>query len=159
MRGRRAVPVIFASAMMLVCCALASAAQPKPDGVYKGSEAGCKAPTGLSCVFSFRVSASGKTMRFDGTENVVGAWRCKGGGGEAILGPYKKPMQGQPIPLLTISSNGTFQGTQAFGPASGHGMVVASGHFTGTGTTATIKFTLDPGPHVCVNGPASLSSD
>ncbi len=97
-------------------------------------------------------------MGFVAKHNVIGAWRCHGGGGEAILGPYKKPLQGQPVPSVTIGTNGSFTGKQAFGSGHGKGSVVAAGRFTGTGTTATIEFTLDPGPHSCVNGPVDLTS-
>jgi len=138
--------------------ASALAASPKAGGLYQGTELGCSAASpGYTCVFLFRVSSNGRSMRFVATHNVTGAWACHGGGGEAILGPYTKPLHGQPVPLLSIGADGTFTGKQTFGSGQAKGSVSASGRFTGTGTTATITFTLDPGPRSCVNGPVKLS--
>ncbi len=151
--------IILAMALLVaVGAGAAFAVQPKAGGLYKGTELGCTAQAGFTCVFLFRVNASGRSMSFVAKHDVIGLWSCKGGGGEAILGPYTKPMQGQPVPPVTIGTNGAFTGTQTFGSGQAKGSVVASGRFTGTGTTATITFTLNPGPHSCVNGPVDLGS-
>ena len=145
--------------LLATAASAAFSAQPKPGALYKGSEPHCTTtPPGATCTFVFRVSTNGRSMKFAGTQNVVGTWACKGGGGEAILGPFEKPLQGQPVPLLTIGVNGTFTGTQSFGSGQAKGSIVATGRFTATGTTATITFTLDPGPHSCMNGPVSLTA-
>jgi hypothetical protein len=162
-QGRRSWVSIATRTGVLVGVLLATgttaafAAAPKPGGLYRGSEPHCAASAGFTCEFLFRVSANGRSMSFVATHNVSGVWACNGGGGEAVLGPYKKPLQGQPVPAITIAPTGTFTGKQSFGSGQGKGSVVASGRFTGTGTTATIEFTLDPGSHSCVNGPLNLS--
>jgi hypothetical protein len=156
--ARIAVAVGIAT-LLATAASGAISAQPKPGALYKGSEPHCTTtPPGATCTFVFRVSTNGRSMKFAGTQNVVGAWACNGGGGEAVLGPFKKPLQGQPVPLLTIGANGTFTGTQSFGSGQAKGSVVATGRFSGTGTTATIKFTLNPGAHSCVNGPVTLTA-
>jgi hypothetical protein len=130
-------------------------------GVYQGSgiPGHCAAPKGLSCTLVFRVSGDGRTMSFVSKRDVIGAWGCHGGGGEAILGTKKNPYgPGTPVPLLRIHANGTFRGSARFGPTGKQGTVVATGGFTGSGRTASIKFTLDPGPHSCVNGPLKLTA-
>ena len=152
---------IALATVLLVVAAGAGAAfavQPKPDGLYKGTEPSCTVHAGFTCVFLFRVSPNGRSMSFVAKHNVSGVWACKGGGGEAVLGPYTKPIQGQPVPLVAIGTDGAFAGKQTFGSGQGEGSVVASGRFTGTGTTATIEFTLNPGPHSCVTGPVDLTS-
>ncbi len=143
--------------LALIGASVAFAVQPKADAVYKGTEPGCKSQPGYTCAFLFRVSANGGTMTFVAGHNVVGMWRCNGGGGEAILGPYKKPAQGQPVPSVRIAPNGTFTGTQAFGSGQARGSVVATGRFNATRTSGTIEFTLNPGSRACVTGPVNLS--
>jgi hypothetical protein len=143
--------------LLLVTATAAFAVVPKAAGLYKGTEPGCAPEAGYTCVFLFRVSPNGRSMTFVAKHNVIGAWVCKGGGGEAILGPYKKPEEGQPVPSLTIGTNGTFAGKQTFGSGQAKGSVVATGRFTGTGTAATIEFTVNPGPHSCTNGPIKLT--
>src|SRR5579862_366775 len=96
--------VMIAALFALAASTAAFAAEPKPGALYKGVEPHCaKPPSGATCTFLFRVSANGRTMKFAATENVVSTWACHGGGGEAVLGPFKKPFQGQPVPLVTIS--------------------------------------------------------
>src|SRR5580704_16228066 len=94
--------IVVATAVLLVAAggSVASAAQPKPGGLYTGMEPGCTAHQGFTCAFLFRVSSSGRSMTFAAAHNVVGAWACKGGGGEAVLGPSTTPLQGQPVPKL-----------------------------------------------------------
>ena len=153
--------VAMLAAIPLVGAAAASAPQPKPNAVYTGSETRgkCAAPKGLACTFVFHVSPDGRTMRFVSEKDVIGAWACHGGGGEVIFGTNKSPDgPGTPVPLLRIQTNGAFRGSTRYG-ASGHrGTVVATGAFTGSGRTARIKFTLDPGAHSCVNGPLGLTA-
>ena len=148
-------------AIPLVGAGAALAANPMPGGVYEGSGilGHCAAPRGLSCSLVFRVSGDGRTMRFVSRKDVIGAWGCHLGGGEAILGTHKNPYApGTPVPLLRIRANGTFRGSAQFGPAGKRGTLVATGGFTGSGRTASIKFTLDPGPHSCVIGPLKLTA-
>ena len=153
--------VAMVAAITLVGAAAASAPQPKPNAVYTGSETRgkCAAPKGLACTFVFHVSRDGLTMRFVSKKDVIGAWACHGGGGEVIFGTNKSPDgPGTPVPLLRIQTNGAFRGSTRYG-ASGHqGTVVAAGAFTGSGRTARIKFTLDPGAHSCMNGPLELTA-
>lgn len=151
---------IFSTVLLLasgVGATAASAAQPKLGGLYEGTEPHCTAQTGFTCMFVFRVSANGRSMSFAAKENVVGVWACHGGGGEAVLGPYKKPLQGQPVPPVSITSTGQISGKQTFGSAEAKGTIVASGRFTGTGTTASLEFTMNPGSRSCTNGPISLT--
>ncbi len=96
---------MFSVAMRTVCLpvflllvtgpAVAFAAQPKAGGLYKGSELGCTAQPGYTCLFLFRVSTNGQSMTFVAKHNVPGLWERKGGGGEAILGPYKSRYKGK----------------------------------------------------------------
>ena len=110
--------VALATTLLLVAgWTAAFAASPKAGGLYQGTESGCTtAPTGYTCVFLFRVSPNGGSMSFVAKHNVIGAWACNGGGGEAILGPYKKPLQGQPVPSVTINAHGTFTGSRLLAP-------------------------------------------
>jgi hypothetical protein len=163
-RWRRSVlrcGVTTVAAISLVSATAALAASPKPGATYMGSETNCAAPKGLSCRFVFRVSRNGLTMRFVSRKDVAGAWACHGGGGEAIFGTNKSPDgPGAPVPLLRIHVNGTFRGSVRYGGPSGHrGTVVAAGEFTGSGKVARLNFTLDPGPHSCVNGPLMLTAN
>ena len=160
-RSRSWLSVLLGAALLLLAAGVgataALAAQPKLGGLYEGTEPHCKAPTGFTCVFVFRVSANGRSMSFAAKENVVGVWACRGGGGEAVLGPYKKPLQGQPVPPVLIASTGQISGKQTWGSAEAKGTIVASGRFTGTGTTASLEFTMNPGSRSCTNGPISLN--
>ena len=81
-------------------------------------------------------------------------WRRWRGGSRSL----QATDAGATLPLLTIATDGSFAGKQTFGSGQAKGSVDATGRFTGTGATATIKFTLNPGPHSCVNGPIDLSS-
>lgn len=162
-RGRALLrcAVGMVAAIPLVGAAAALAAHPEPGAVYTGSETRgrCAAPKGLSCTFVFHVSRDGRTMRFVSKKDVIGAWACHGGGGEAIFGTNKSPDGlGAPVPLLRIQTSGTFRGSTRYGPTGHQGTLVATGGFTGSGATARITFTLDPGPHSCVNGPLKLTA-
>jgi hypothetical protein len=149
----------LAGVLLLVAgVATAAGAEPKAGGLYAGTAPHCVSPPAdLTCTLQLQVSSNGRSMTFAGKHNVVSTWACHGGGGEAILGPYAKPEQGQPVPSLAIAAGGAFSGKQTFGLGQAKGAVVASGRFTGTGSTATIEFTLNPGPHSCTNGPTKLT--
>jgi hypothetical protein len=162
-RWRRALlrcGVTTVAAISLVSATAALAASPKPGGTYMGAETKCVAPKGLSRSFVFRVSRNRLTMRFVSRKDVIGEWACHGGGGEAIFGTNKSPDgPGAPVPLLRIHVNGTFRGSARYGPSGHRDTVVATGEFTGSGKVARVNFTLDPGPHSCINGPLKLTAN
>lgn len=149
MRGtwkRPAVVVALACVGSPALAAAALAARPLPGGLYSGSSGACAASIRGECVFKFRVSGDGRTLRSVKKGAAISSWACRGGGGEAVFGGE----HGYRIPLAQIRSAGTFSGTD------GHGLrlLQITGSFTASGKTAVLKFVL-PNQH-CHTGLLTL---
>jgi hypothetical protein len=158
MASRRARATgVLAAAIVLAGPATALGAHPVRGAVYIGHLF-----KGALGTVTFRVSADGKTMRFQGRAAfTVTCHNAKGqftGGGEALLvseGPQASEML---APVVNIAANGTFSGagSRTFKPTSApletlHYRI--GGRFTGTGSSAVGTLTRDG----CVSRPFSLS--
>jgi hypothetical protein len=123
------------SAAWLGTVAAAFAAHPQKGARYMGNSGACAASIKRQCVFLFRVSGNGETLQFVKSGQAISSWACHGGGGEAIFGSEKNDYR---IPTARIRSNGTFAGSKGQGARK----LLVTGHFTGSGKTAVLKFTL-----------------
>src|SRR5690242_16599281 len=84
-----------------------------PGALYTGKT--CATPPGLphtGCTFDFRASADGSSLRFTGI-TVIDSWRCKGGGGEALIGGKAKGAT--PVPLVRVRATGALYGSLGTG--------------------------------------------
>ena len=143
---------------VLALVAVATAAHPVSGAVYTSQPTMTRCtPKGVSCTFTFRVSRDGKQLSFASKEDVVSGWACHGGGGEALFGTNKSPLgRGSPVPTATIHADGSFKGIVRWVDHGRRSTLVEAGRFTGSGKTATLKFTLDPGPQSCTSGPLTI---
>jgi hypothetical protein len=138
MRGvwkRPAIVVALACVGWTAMVAVALGAHPVHGALYTGNSGKCAASIREQCVFKFRVSSDGRTLRFVKPGEAISSWQCQGGGGEAIFGSRKYDYR---IPSARIRSNGAFSG--AGGAGSRRLRIVGS--FTGSGKTAMLKFVL-----------------
>lgn len=115
--------------------AVALGAHPARGAVYTGDSGKCAPSIREECVFKFRVSSDGRTLRFVNKGKAISAWECRGGGGEAIFGSGKNDYR---IPPAQIRFSGTFSGTGG----EGSRQLRITGSFTGSGKTAVLKFAL-----------------
>lgn len=96
----------------------------------------CRGDAGLpgaTCVYKFRASRDGLTLRFVG-KTVVSTWICHGGGGEALIGG--KLHGAAPVPVVKLRSNGTLYGSAAHAGTK----VTVTGKLTHAGKTVVITF-------------------
>jgi hypothetical protein len=126
--GALALALLLATGVALAATHFAKGA------VYTGRS--CRGDAGLpgaTCVYKFRASRDGLTLRFVG-KTVVSTWICHGGGGEALIGG--KLNGAAPVPLVKLRSNGTLYGS------AGHAgtKVAVTGKLTHAGKTAVITF-------------------
>jgi hypothetical protein len=119
--------------------AVALGAHPVPGALYTGNSGTCAANIREECVFRFRVSSDGRTLRFVTKGKAISSWECQGGGGEAIFGAGKYEYR---IPSARIRSNGTFAGAGG----AGSRLLRITGSFTGSGKRAAVNFAL-PNQH------------
>lgn len=163
MRSIVTMTVTFALAGLLAAAAVG--ATPPKGGLFTGHESSCTSTAGqpgLTCKFEFRVSKNGQTMRLVSKHDVVGTYGCPGGGGFAVFGSHKwgphDSGTGEPVPVINISSKGTFSGTDHFFTGSGKyrtkTTLTAKGKFTGSGKTAELEFSSGK----CVSGPLKLTA-
>lgn len=135
------------AALLVAVSGAVAAVHFAPGGVYTGKS--CQGDAGLAgatCVYKFRASHNGLTLRFVG-KTVVSTWICHGGGGEALLGG--KLHGAAPVPFVKLRSNGTLYGSAA---RDGN-KVSVSGHLANAGRTAVIKFHM----HNCVGPEVTLT--
>jgi hypothetical protein len=139
---RRGAALTLAALLPTAAAALA-AAQFRPGATYAGQDSYCSSHVpGTTCLFKFRASGDGLSLRFVG-KTVIDAWRCRGGGGEALLGGEAKGAT--PIPLVKVQAMGKLYGSSSYilrptqGPAN-HYKVTVTGHLTKSGRTAVITF-------------------
>jgi hypothetical protein len=104
---------------------------------YTGKSSVCQRATvpGTTCVFTFRASSRGFALRFVG-QTVVSSWACRQGASEALLGG--KVNGNDPVPLLSLQSNGHLSGKAGSGPSE----VTATGYIAEAGTKAVVRFHL-----------------
>jgi hypothetical protein len=139
---RWGVALAFAASLVTVAAALA-AAHFGPGSTYTGRDAYCSSRvSGTNCVFKFRASRDGLSLRFVG-ETVIDAWGCREGGGEALLGG--KATFATPIPLVTVGANGKLYGSISYvlAPTAAppeHLKVTVTGRLAESGRTAMIVF-------------------
>jgi len=137
-RGVARRSTALAVAALLVGGSAASAATGfRFSALYTGRT--CKGSTGLkgtTCVFRFRASRDGLTLRFVG-DTVVSSWICKRGGGEALIGG--EHYGAEPVPVLHVKSNGAIYGSARSGTKK---TITVEGQLAGNGRTATITFHL-----------------
>lgn len=134
-RGRRTLVVVLLSAASVALPAVAFGAQPVPGAVYTGNSGKCAASIRQQCVFKFRVSTDGRTLTFVKQGKAISSWQCQSGGGEAIFGSGQYDYR---IPPAKIGANGAFSGANG----TGSRRLRITGTFTGSGTTASLKFVL-----------------
>lgn len=142
MRGvwkRLAMVVALAGAGSAGLAGVALGAHPVRGALYTGNSEKCAASIREQCVFKFRVSSDGQTLRFVKTGKAISAWQCQGGGGEALFGSGTYEYR---IPPARIRSSGKFAGTGG----TGSRLLRIIGAFTGSGKTAILKFVL-PNQH------------
>ena len=141
---RRAMVVAFAA--MLVPAAVAfAAARLKPRALYTGKSSACGSTVaGTTCVFRFRASADGRSLRFVG-KTVIDTWGCRGGGGEALLGGELRNARPTPIPVVKVKANGALYGTVGYtlrptmAPPA-HYTSTVTGHLAKAGKATVITF-------------------
>lgn len=136
---RPAMMVALACVGSAGLAAVALGAHPMPGALYTGNSGECAANIREECVFKFRVSNDGRTLRFVKKGKAISTWECQGGGGEAIFGSGKYDYR---IPSARIRSNGKFSGTGG----EGSRLLRIIGSFTRSGKTAVLKFVL-PNQH------------
>ena len=134
----------MAIAGLLVAAAGAlAAAHFRPGALYTGKDSACGSRVpGTTCMFRFRASTDGGSLRFDG-KTVIDTWGCRGGGGEALLGGKAK--DATPIPLISLRANGTLHGSAGYvlRPTSAppeHYRSTVTGHLSRAGKGAVIIF-------------------
>jgi hypothetical protein len=125
--------------------AVALGTHPVSGALYTGSSGKCTPRQ--ECVFKFRVSSNGRTLRYVKKGKAISSWGCQGGGGEAIFGSGKNDYR---IPSARIRTNGTFSGSDGAGSRK----LRITGSFTKSGKKATVTFVL-PKQH-CQTAPLAL---
>lgn len=131
---------------------------------YTGRDSYCSSRVdGTTCEFRFHASTDGRSMRFVG-KTVIDSWRCRNGGGEALLGGKVKGAT--PIPLVKVRANGTLYGSASytFRPTQAppqHYKAVVTGHLGNSGKTAVITFhntyISSHGNQSCATQPVTLA--
>jgi hypothetical protein len=151
---RRAAALAIAGLLATAAGALA-ATHLRPGALYTGKDSQCGSSVpGTTCVFRFRASKDGLSLRFAG-KTVIDSWGCRGGGGEALLGGEAKGAT--PIPLVRLSKGGTLHGSvgyvvRATGAPPAHYTSTVTGRISTTGKTAVITL------HVSFNSSRSPCS-
>jgi hypothetical protein len=147
MRGTwiRSATAVALVAMLVAASGAFAAVRLAGGKLYTGKDADCgSSVAGTTCVFKFRASSNGRSLRFVG-KPVIDTWRCNGGGGEAILGGKLKNMTPTPIPVVTLRKNGTLYGsvTYTIRPTSAppeHFRSAVTGHLANAGKKAVVTF-------------------
>lgn len=153
----------LAIAGLLVAAAGAVAATHLRSGaLYTGKDAQCGSSVpGTTCVFRFRASKDGLSLRFAG-ETVIDSWGCRGGGGEALLGG--EAQGATPIPRIKLSKGGTLNGSVGYvlrptGAPPTHYTSTVTGRITRVGKAAVITFhiSLDSNRSPCSTPPVTVA--
>lgn len=158
---RRGAALAIAGLLVGAAGALA-ATHLRPGALYTGKDSQCGSSVpGTTCVFRFRASNDGMSLRFAG-KTVIDSWGCRGGGGEALLGGEAKGAT--PIPLIKLSKDGTLHGSVGYvlrpsGAPPAHYTSTVTGHMSRAGKTAVITFhvSLNSGRSPCSTQPVTLA--
>ena len=161
---RRGVGLAFVALLLTAAAALA-AAHFRTSATYTGRDSYCSSRVPrTTCMFKFRASPDGLSLRFVGA-TVIDAWRCRGGGGEALLGGEVKGAT--PIPLVKVQANGRLYGSRSyvFRPTQAppdHYKVTVTGQLAKSGRTAVITFhntyISSSGNRPCSTQPVTLTA-
>lgn len=142
--SRRGTALAIAGLLIAATGALA-VAHLRAGKLYTGKDADCGSSVpGTTCVFKFRASKDGLSLRFAG-KTVIDTWGCRGGGGEALLGGEAK--YATPIPLIMLGKSGKLHGSVDFvlHPTSAppeHYTSTVTGHISRAGKAAVITFEI-----------------
>ncbi len=160
---RRGVAVALIALLVTAAAALA-AAHFRPGATYMGRDGACSSRVpGTTCVFKFRASRDGLSLRFVGV-TVIDTWACGAGGGEALLGGEAK--YATPIPRVMVQPNGKLSGSDSyvFRPTQAppeHYKVTVTGRLSRSGRTAVITFhntyISSSGGRACATRPVTLT--
>jgi hypothetical protein len=159
---RRAVALAVLGLLVSAAGALA-AARFTPGALYTGRGCSSSGIPRTTCVFKFRATSDGRSLRFVGV-TVVDTWRCNGGGGEALLGGEVKGAT--PIPRVRLRANGQLFGSVDYllrrtqgAPARYKSTV--TGHLTHAGRSAVVTFhntyVSSSGNQPCATQPVTLT--
>lgn len=141
---------MLAVVVVLVAASSALAAAHFHAGAsYTGKTCQSTQVTGTTCVYKFRASGNGTTLKFVGTTVITG-WGCNGGGGEALLGG--KHDGADALPVIKVQPKGTLYGSAGKGDTE----VSVTGHLAGSGKTATVTFHLTN--EGCHTSPVTLTA-
>lgn len=161
---RRGVALALIALLATAAAALA-AARFRPAATYTGRDSYCSSRVPrTTCMFKFRASPDGQSLRFVGT-TVIDAWGCSGGGGEALLGGEVKGAT--PIPLVKVRANGKLYGSDSyvFRPTQAppdHYEVTVTGQLAKSARTAVITFhntyISSGGNRPCTTQPVTLTA-
>jgi hypothetical protein len=161
--GRRGAALALVALLATAAAALA-AAHFRPGAAYTGRDGYCSSRVpGTTCMFKFRASRDGLSLRFVG-KTVIDAWGCRGGGGEALLGGEAK--YATPIPLVKVQANGKLYGSGSYvlrptHAAPDHYNATVTGHLAKSGRTAVITFhntyISSSGNQPCATQPVTLT--
>jgi len=119
--------------------AVASGAHAVAGATYTGNSGKCATSIRQQCLFKFRVSSNGQTLRYVKKGTAISSWTCQGGGGEAVFGSGPNDTR---IPAAHIRASGAFSGHRG----TGTHLVRITGSFSKSGKRATLKFLL-PNQH------------
>jgi hypothetical protein len=161
---RRGTTLAIAALLVTATAALA-AGHFRPGATYTGRSCSASSfvPPGTTCVFKFRASSDGVSLRFVG-KTVIDTWGCGAGGGEALLGGEAK--YATPIPLVKVRPNGKLYGSVSYvftptAAAPEHLKATVTGHLAASGRTATITFhqssSSSSGNRACATQPVTLT--
>jgi hypothetical protein len=150
-------------ALLITGAAALAAAQFRPGATYTGRDSYCSSRVpGTTCVFRFRASRDGLSLRFVG-KTVIDAWGCGAGGGEALLGGEAKYRT--PIPLVKVRPKGKLYGSVSYvftptAAAPERLKVTVTGQLAESGRTATITLhqtsSSSSGNRGCATQPVTL---
>lgn len=141
----RSVTAVALAGLLLTAAGALAATRLMDGAVYTGKSGFCGSTiSGTTCVFRFRASADGRSLRFVG-KTVIDGWACRGGGGEALLGGKLKNEMPTPIPVVKARTNGTLYGsvTYTLRPTSAppeHEKSTVTGHLANAGKKAVVTF-------------------
>lgn len=163
-RAVRRGPALAMAALLVSAAAALAAEHFRASATYTGRSCSASsfAPPGTTCVFKFRASGDGLSLRFVG-KTVIDTWGCGQGGGEALLGGEAK--YAAPIPLVKVRPSGKLYGSVSyvFTPTSAppeHLKVTVTGQLATSGRTATITFhqtsSSGSGTRGCATQPVTL---
>ena len=143
LRAPRRGAVLAIVGLLVAGASALAAAHFRSGALYAGKDADCGSSVpGTTCVFKFRASTDGRSLRFVG-KTVIDTWGCGNGGGEALLGG--KARFATPIPLVKLSNDGTLHGSMGYvfrptGAPPEHNTSRVTGHISRAGKAAVITF-------------------